>query len=119
MRQERVATWLIAYDIADPRRLTRIHTFLKKYGVPVQYSVFLVRLDRRALREVVRGLRDRLRKSEDDVRLYRLPPGCRPELLGRALLPEGILIGDMGLSNFLGGMPDQSGNTIKSGNTGG
>lgn len=112
MRKGRLATWLIAYDIADPRRLTRVHAFLKKAGMPVQYSVFLARLDRRALREVARGLRERMKESEDDVRLYRLPPNCRPTLMGRAILPEGVLIGDMGINCFIvgSGEPGDAGN---------
>lgn len=112
MRQDRLATWLIAYDIADPRRLARIHAFLKKSGVPVQYSVFVARLDRRTLGEVASGLRDRMKESEDDIRLYRLPANCRPVLLGRALLPEGVLIGDTGMAGFLAG-------SGRSGKTGG
>lgn len=42
MSQHASAQWLVTYDIADPKRLGRLFRYLKKQGVPVQYSVFLV-----------------------------------------------------------------------------
>ena len=33
--------WLVAYDIASPRRLARVHRYLKRHAIPVQYSVFV------------------------------------------------------------------------------
>ena len=32
--------WLIAYDISDPKRLNRVHRFVIKHCVPVQYSLY-------------------------------------------------------------------------------
>jgi hypothetical protein len=34
--------WIVCYDIRQPKRLIRVHRHLKKWGVPLQYSVFLV-----------------------------------------------------------------------------
>ncbi|MDN5962904.1 MAG: CRISPR-associated endonuclease Cas2, partial [Propionibacterium sp.] len=34
--------FLIAYDVPDDRRRTRLDTVLKAYGELVQYSVFMV-----------------------------------------------------------------------------
>ena len=42
MSQNQQARWLVAYDIAHPRRLGRVFRLLQKHGVPVQYSVFSV-----------------------------------------------------------------------------
>lgn len=36
--------WLIAYDIHDSKRRSRLHTLLSGYGQPVQKSVFLCHL---------------------------------------------------------------------------
>ena len=42
MSQTATARYLVTYDIADPKRLSRLFRFMKKQGVPLQYSVFLV-----------------------------------------------------------------------------
>ena len=42
MTQRRV--WLVAYDIANPRRWRRVFKTMKKAGEHVQLSVFLCRL---------------------------------------------------------------------------
>jgi CRISPR-associated protein Cas2 len=31
-------TFLLAYDIADPERLVRVHRTCRHWGVPIQYS---------------------------------------------------------------------------------
>lgn len=33
-------SYLVAYDIRDPKRLRRVHKLMKAYGEPWQYSVF-------------------------------------------------------------------------------
>ncbi len=47
--------WLVAYDIADQRRRTRLHKLLWGFGEAVQKSVFVCPLDarRRARLEVL------------------------------------------------------------------
>lgn len=82
--------WLIAYDIADPRRLGRVHRLLKKVAIPIQYSVFLAWLNERQLRWLVGQLRDRIQAREDDVRLYHLPASAELTVLGKQWLPEGV-----------------------------
>ncbi len=82
--------FLICYDIADPRRLVRVHRFLLRHAMPVQYSVFVGRFSRTALRALMAGLAVRINARQDDVRIYRIPE--RPDLvrLGSAALPEGV-----------------------------
>lgn len=41
--------FLIAYDIADPRRLRRVAKTMEEYGERVQYSVFICDLSRTEL----------------------------------------------------------------------
>ncbi len=83
--------WLVAYDIADPKRLRRVHTFLKAQGMPVQYSVFLVYATTAELDELLAGLAERIHPGRDDVRAYRLPAGLWYRNVGSPLLPLGLL----------------------------
>lgn len=82
--------WLIAYDIADPRRLGRVHRLLKKVAIPIQYSVFLAWLNERQLGWLVEQLRSRIDAREDDVRLYHLPVTTELTTLGKQWLPQGV-----------------------------
>jgi len=88
---------LIAYDVADPRRLGRVHRYLKKRAVAVQYSVFVTLGSDDAITTLATGLRGLVDARHDDVRIYRLPQPCRVRTLGRQILPPGM---------FLGGEPD-------------
>lgn len=94
--------WLIAYDIADVRRLRRVHRYLCKHAVPVQYSVFATRASpmklgilRAELAEIVDG-------EEDDVRVYPVPEPAQLTVFGRKALPDGLRVIDGGSSLALG-----------------
>ena len=80
--------YLICYDIADPRRLAKVHRFLAGEALPVQYSVFAGQFTPARLREVVGNLLGMIAADEDDVRIYPLPERCEAVFLGRRP-PEG------------------------------
>ncbi len=42
MPSAKPTTWLVCYDISDPRRLQRVHKTISRHGIPLQYSVFLI-----------------------------------------------------------------------------
>jgi CRISPR-associated protein Cas2 len=67
---------VIAYDIPDDRRRTRLHNKLKSFGTAVQYSVFEAILDRTNLARMKEMIRAEI-KGEDLVRLYFLCRHCR------------------------------------------
>lgn len=72
MTLDTTQAYLVVYDIADPRRLRRVHATCLRFGDPLQESVFLCRL---ALKELVRlqaRLAGILRAEEDSVRYYPL-----------------------------------------------
>jgi CRISPR-associated protein Cas2 len=92
--------WLIAYDIADPRRLGKVHRYLKGYAVPVQYSVFVFQGSQIALECVLSGIAARIEPDADDVRAYHLPSRCEVAMLGRQNLPEGVVLGAHGLDRL-------------------
>jgi CRISPR-associated protein Cas2 len=37
--------YLVAYDIREPKRLRDVHSAMKQFGYPLQYSVFICDLD--------------------------------------------------------------------------
>jgi CRISPR-associated protein Cas2 len=89
-------TWLIAYDVRDPRRLTTLHRALKKQALAVQYSVFVGRFTRRGIRHLIATINSII-TEQDDVRLYPLPQ--RPDWVfyGRSALPEAVYLLEQGL----------------------
>ena len=51
--------YLVAYDIREPKRLREVHSAMKGFGYPLQYSVFICDLDaieKTSLRHVVGSL---------------------------------------------------------------
>ena len=82
MRESR--TWIIAYDIADPRRLRQVHAFLVKHAHAVQYSVFLAICTERKLDRLLEAIGGQISPEVDDVRAYALPKWACVHYLGFA-----------------------------------
>lgn len=78
--------WLIAYDIRDPRRLVRLHRFLKKVAVPVQYSVFAAHDTPAHIGRLAGQIEGYIHAKQDDVRIYPLPQKPELFLLGRQIV---------------------------------
>ena len=93
--------WLIAYDIADPRRLGRVHRLLKRYAIPVQYSIFVFQGNQFMLQRIMKGIAGLIAPEADDVRAYHLPERCEVTMLGKQSLPEGVVLGSRGLDRLL------------------
>lgn len=70
--------FLIAYDVAHPRRLRRVARVLERHGVRVQYSVFLYRGTDAALAALLDELGQLIRPSEDVIQAWPLPAGADP-----------------------------------------
>lgn len=82
--------WLIAYDIAQPRRLGRVYRYLCKHAVPVQYSVFATRCSSMKLGQIRTGLAGIVKGDEDDVRMYPVPEPANLTVFGKKALPDGL-----------------------------
>lgn len=95
MSQTAPARYLVTYDIADPRRLSRVFRYLKKQGVPVQYSVFLVESSAVQLNHVMAHIAKIIHPDADDVRAYRLPENGWQVTLGASILPPDVLPGNI------------------------
>jgi CRISPR-associated protein Cas2 len=71
-----------------------VHRTVKRWGIPLQYSVFLVPAAPSAIRDLVTELARLIDHREDDIRIYPLPIRLDMSLLGRQGLPEGIALTD-------------------------
>jgi len=92
MPTHRPQLFLLAYDIADPKRLTEVHRTVRRWGVPLQYSVFLVPTSPAGIDELLGELADIIDTRADDIRVYPLPSRLDVVTLGRQLLPEGVAL---------------------------
>ncbi|MCP9440829.1 MAG: CRISPR-associated endonuclease Cas2 [Nitrospira sp.] len=82
--------YLVAYDIADPKRLRRVFKTMKGYGVHLQLSVFQCDLPEIDLVRMKAALTEIIHHKEDQVLIIDLGPTeshpiKRFEALGMAL----------------------------------
>jgi CRISPR-associated protein Cas2 len=79
-----VTCYIIAYDIPDDRRRTRIHKTLLGFGKWTQYSLFECFLTKKQLVLLRSKLAEHLVPREDSVRFYPLCANCveRVETVG-------------------------------------
>jgi CRISPR-associated protein Cas2 len=68
---------VVAYDIPDDRRRTRLYKGLSHFGTPVQESVFEFHLTGREFIEMKRIVAGIVDDRVDQVRYYHLCESCR------------------------------------------
>jgi CRISPR-associated protein Cas2 len=83
-------SFIIGYDIANPRRLVRVHREMCKHATPLEYSVFLLVGGAAAKAHCLDCLARLILPTQDDVRCYPLPSRGFQGRIGRASLPAGI-----------------------------
>ena len=64
--------YLAAYDIRDDRRLRRVHSVMKAYGWPMQYSVFICDLDAIELLNLKTDIAAEIHHAQDSVAIIDL-----------------------------------------------
>lgn len=72
---------LVAYDICDAKRLSRVAKVCEDYGVRVQYSVFECRLDEDEFTDFWLKLLDVIEESEDRLVAYKIDARSAKETL--------------------------------------
>lgn len=92
MSTHQTKTWLVAYDIREPRRLRRVHKLLRKQGLAAQYSVFTVEADDIAIAVLLDAVSAAIDLQQDDVRAYHLPTSCPVWRLGSQQWPDGLCV---------------------------
>ncbi len=78
--------WLVAYDVPDDRRRTRLANLLENYGDRVQYSVFEIFASSEELQRMIVRMKGEIEEDEDSVRLYPVCESCvkKVRILGTA-----------------------------------
>ncbi len=84
-------SFLICYDICDPKRLRRVHKAIRDVGMPVQFSVFLAELKQVELDALVEQLGQLIEVSEDKVSFYHLTASKEKICLGLPSLSDDLL----------------------------
>jgi|SRR5438552_9829256 len=80
-----ITCYVIAYDIPDDKRRTKVHKILLGYGKWTQYSLFECFLTRKQLVLLRSKLSEHLVETKDSVRFYSLCATCvsKVETVGR------------------------------------
>ncbi len=60
-------SYLVCYDVRDPKRLRQVHKIMKAYGEPWQYSVFYCTLKSIDRVRLETALRETMNLKEDQV----------------------------------------------------
>lgn len=68
--------YLVAYDIPDTPRRTRVAKILDDFGDRVQYSVFECIMDKELLERMETRLRAVIVEDKDHIRIYSLCAAC-------------------------------------------
>lgn len=67
---------IVAYDIADPKRLNRVAKIIKDYGVRVQKSIFEVTVDSRLFLEMRLRIEEEIEPDVDGVKYFPVCEKC-------------------------------------------
>jgi len=77
-------TYLVAYDVANPSRLSRVYRYLIGYKVEGQKSVFEIWVTAAELRRIKKDLSEIIDIKEDRLHVVELDPRTTPYCYGIA-----------------------------------
>jgi len=85
--------WLVAYDIASPKRLSKVAKTCLDYGVRVEKSVFECDLEEEVFSTFWQELNKLIDDAEDAIVAYRICASCVKQALSAGILvrPETVL----------------------------
>lgn len=87
-----MAHYLVCYDIADPKRLAKVHRRAVSHAAFVQYSIYYLKGSQDDLENMLTDIREVINESLDDVRAYSVTPLSEAIQKGVAWLPEDFLM---------------------------
>ena len=76
--------YLVAYDVCDPKRLSRVGRYFRSYRVAGQKSVPEIWVTPAELAHIQADLRGLLQNDEDRLQLIALEPRMTPRCMGQA-----------------------------------
>jgi CRISPR-associated protein Cas2 len=87
-----MAHYLVCYDIANPKRLGRVHRIAVKHAALLQYSVYYLIGSKSDLDKMLSEIQEVIDDREDDVRGYTVEPLSEAIRVGVCWLPEDIYL---------------------------
>ena len=85
-----MGSWVIGYDVTNPKRLQRIYREMLRHATPIEYSIFLLTGSERDCQNCIEQVKAMIDENSDDLRCYPLPANALQQRLGKATLPAGI-----------------------------
>ncbi|SPD72991.1 CRISPR-associated endoribonuclease Cas2 [uncultured Desulfobacterium sp.] len=81
---------IVAYDIAEPRRLSRVAKVLKDYGIRVQKSIFEVDVNSGTYAELKARIEEEIDAAEDGVKYFPVCEKCAGtlEIIGQGIYTD-------------------------------
>ncbi len=67
-------SYVVSYDIMEPKRLVQVHKAMMGYGQPLHYSVFRCDLNSRSLEEMIADLDMIINHREDRIMIIDMGP---------------------------------------------
>lgn len=67
---------LLSYDISSNKKRSKLHRYLKEFGLNTQKSVFECELDEEGLKMIIGFCRGLINPETDSVRMYRICSRC-------------------------------------------
>lgn len=82
--------YVIAYDIPDNKRRTKLHNLLKGFGVWNQFSLFEAHLDSQRFNKMLSIINKIIKKDKDNIKIYYLCKDCFSKIvsIGNAEVTE-------------------------------
>lgn len=87
-----MAHYLICYDIANPKRLGKVHRCAVKHALFVQYSIYYLEGNKVKLQAMLDELQMLIKQDEDDIRAYTITPLKEAIQLGQSWLPDDLVL---------------------------
>ncbi len=84
--------YLVCYDIADPKRLQKVHRRVANEAEFIQLSVYHLSADQESLEAFVAALDELIDQHADDVRIYPLSLSAELETWGRERRVNGLYL---------------------------